>query len=123
MPAAMKAMKATKAKKVNTAMKTKGQTTMTKGGLTTSLADATELKKGDISKILNSLAEIGTEEVKNQDQAEASPQGRQEVDVRPGSHGEGPACKDCREGIPRGSSQVKFLRPWIFRPWSCSQKC
>mmetsp|Transcript_2347 Transcript_2347/g.2563 ORF Transcript_2347/g.2563 Transcript_2347/m.2563 type:complete len:121 (+) Transcript_2347:419-781(+) len=64
MPAAMKAMKATKAKKVNTAMKTKGQKTMTKGGLTTSLADATELKKGDISKILNSLAEIGTEEVK-----------------------------------------------------------
>eukprot|EP00438_Fugacium_kawagutii_P008593 Skav200242 [mRNA] locus=scaffold3488:27938:28180:+ [translate_table: standard] len=42
MPAAMKAMKATKAKKVNTAMKTKGQKTMTKGGLTTSLADATE---------------------------------------------------------------------------------
>eukprot|EP00490_Sorites_sp_Unknown_P002616 CAMPEP_0114662432 /NCGR_PEP_ID=MMETSP0191-20121206/24831_1 /TAXON_ID=126664 /ORGANISM="Sorites sp." /LENGTH=119 /DNA_ID=CAMNT_0001898627 /DNA_START=59 /DNA_END=418 /DNA_ORIENTATION=+ len=63
MPAAMKVMKATKAKKVNTAMKTKGKV-MTKGSLTTELATATELKKGDVSKILNTLAEIGTEEVK-----------------------------------------------------------
>ena len=64
MPAAMKVMKATKAKKVNTAMKTKGQKAMTKGSLLTALADATELKKGDVGKILNSLTEIGTEEVK-----------------------------------------------------------
>ena len=59
MPAAMKVMKATKAKKVNTAMKTKGQKAMTKGSLLTALADATELKKGDVGKILNSLTEIG----------------------------------------------------------------
>ena len=63
--APMKAMKATKAKKVNTTMKTmKGQKAMTKGNLMGSLADATEMKKSDIAKVLNSLAEIGTEEVK-----------------------------------------------------------
>ena len=57
------AMKAMKAKKV--AMKAmKGQKAMTKGGLMGSLADATEMKKSDIAKILNSLTEIGTEEVK-----------------------------------------------------------
>ncbi|CAL1167437.1 unnamed protein product [Cladocopium goreaui] len=51
------------AKKV--AMKAmKGQKAMTKGGLMGSLADATEMKKSDIAKILNSLTEIGTEEVK-----------------------------------------------------------
>ena len=56
-------MKVMKAKKV--AMKAmKGQKAMTKGGLTGSLADATEIKKADIAKVLNSLAEIGTEEVK-----------------------------------------------------------
>ena len=55
--------KAMKAKKV--AMKAmKGQKAMTKGGLMGSLADATEMKKSDIAKILNSLTEIGTEEVK-----------------------------------------------------------
>ena len=54
---------AMKAKKV--AMKaTKGQKAMTKGGLMGSLADATEMKKSDIAKILNSLTEIGTQEVK-----------------------------------------------------------
>ena len=57
------AMKVMKAKKV--AMKAmKGQKAMTKGGLMGSLADATEMKKSDIAKILNSLTEIGTEEVK-----------------------------------------------------------
>ena len=61
----MKAMKATKAKKVNDVMKAmKGQKAMTKGNLMGSLADATEMKKSDIAKVLNSLAEIGTEEVK-----------------------------------------------------------
>mmetsp|Transcript_40358 Transcript_40358/g.49777 ORF Transcript_40358/g.49777 Transcript_40358/m.49777 type:complete len:120 (+) Transcript_40358:55-414(+) len=61
-PAAMKVMKA---KKVNTAMKsTKGQKTMTKGGLLVELSNATELKKADVAKVINSLAEIGTEEVK-----------------------------------------------------------
>ena len=53
---------AMKAKKV--AMKAmKGQKAMTKGGLG-ELATATELKKSDVSKVLNTLAEIGTEEVK-----------------------------------------------------------
>ena len=54
------AMKVTKAKKVNT----KGQKAMTKGNLMGELANATELKKSDISSVLNSLAEIGTAEVK-----------------------------------------------------------
>eukprot|EP00438_Fugacium_kawagutii_P017485 Skav217981 [mRNA] locus=scaffold496:423511:423864:- [translate_table: standard] len=54
---------AMKAKKV--AMKAmKGQKSMTKGGLLAELANNTEIKKSDISKVLNSLAEIGTEEVK-----------------------------------------------------------
>ena len=47
-----------KAKKVSTAK------VMTKGGLTGELANSTELKKADISTILNTLAEIGTKEVK-----------------------------------------------------------
>ena len=59
MAGAMKAMKAVmKAKKVSTAK------VMTKGGLTGELANSTELKKADISTILNTLAEIGTKEVK-----------------------------------------------------------
>ena len=58
-----KAMKATKAKKV--AMKAmKGQKVMSKGGLATELANATEMKKSQITSILNSLAEIGAGEVK-----------------------------------------------------------
>ena len=63
MAGAMKAMKAAKAK----AMKAKKVSTakvMTKGGLTGELANSTELKKADISTILNTLAEIGTKEVK-----------------------------------------------------------
>ena len=60
MAPAMKAMKVTKAKKVNT----KGQKAMTKGNLMGELANATELKKSDINSVLNSLAEIGTAEVK-----------------------------------------------------------
>ena len=123
---------AMKAKKV--AMKAmKGQKAMTKGGLMGSLADATEMKKSDIAKILNSLTEIGTEEVKksgkfilpglhDQDSPEASNQGWQEVDVRQGGDGEGPACQDCREGKPRCGSEVHDLRPWFFRPWRCSQR-
>ena len=48
--AAMKAMKAAKV--------------MSKGALATELAEAAGLKKGDITKVLDSLAEIGTKEVK-----------------------------------------------------------
>ena len=54
---------AMKAKKVATkAMK--GQKVRTKGALLGELANATEMKKADISKVLNSLTEIGTKEVK-----------------------------------------------------------
>ena len=42
----------------------KGQKAMTKGALLGELATATEMKKADINKVLNSLTEIGTEEVK-----------------------------------------------------------
>ena len=48
--AAMKAMKAAKV--------------MSKGALATELAEAAGLKKNDITKVLDSLAEIGTKEVK-----------------------------------------------------------
>ena len=55
--------KAMKAKKV--AMKAmKGQKAMSKGSLLGELVSATELKRSDVSKVLNTLAEIGTEEVK-----------------------------------------------------------
>eukprot|EP00434_Breviolum_minutum_P017287 symbB.v1.2.015260.t1/scaffold1130.1/size136251/7 len=37
---------------------------MTKGALATELADAAGLKKGDTTKVLDLLAEIGTKEVK-----------------------------------------------------------
>ena len=54
---------AMKAKKV--AMKAmKGQKVMTKGALLGELANLTEMKKADISKVLNTLTEIGTQEVK-----------------------------------------------------------
>ena len=54
---------AMKAKKV--AMKAmKGQKAMTKGALLGELATATEMKKSDITKVLNTLTEIGTQEVK-----------------------------------------------------------
>ena len=59
-----KAMKATKAKKVSTMKAMKGQKAMSKGGLAAELANATEMKKSDITKVLNSLAEIGAGEVK-----------------------------------------------------------
>ena len=55
--------KAMKAKKV--AMKAmKGQKAMSKGTLLGELVNATELKRSDVSKVLNTLAEIGTDEVK-----------------------------------------------------------
>ena len=54
---------AMKAKKV--AMKAaKAQKVMTKGALLGELANLTEMKKADISKVLNTLTEIGTQEVK-----------------------------------------------------------
>ena len=52
-PKTMKAKAAMKAAKV-----------MSKGALATELAEAAGLKKGDITKVLDSLAEIGTKEVK-----------------------------------------------------------
>ena len=42
----------------------KGQKVMTKGALLGELANLTEMKKADISKVLNTLTEIGTQEVK-----------------------------------------------------------
>ena len=48
--AAMKAMKAAKV--------------MSKGALAMELAEAAGLKKGEVTKVLDSLAEIGTKEVK-----------------------------------------------------------
>ena len=59
--------------------------------------------------------------VHDQDSPEASNQGWQEVDVRQGGDGEGPACQDCREGKRRCGSEIPDLRPF-FRPWRCSQR-
>ena len=63
LPAMAPMKSAMKAKKV--AMKAmKGQKAMTKGALLGELATATEMKKSDITKVLNTLTEIGTQEVK-----------------------------------------------------------
>ena len=58
--------------------------------------------------------------VHDQDSPESSNQGWQEVDVRPGGDGEGPACEDCGEGIPCGKFEARILRSYFFDPWSCS---
>merc|ERR1719447_1976677 len=42
----------------------KAVTAMSKGALAQELADATELKKSDVSKLLDSLASVATQEVK-----------------------------------------------------------
>ena len=63
--APMKAMKAMKAKATMKAMK--GAKLMSKGALATELSEASGLKKGEISTILDTLAEIGTKEVKKND--------------------------------------------------------
>ena len=55
-------MKAMKAKATMKAMKS--AKLMSKGALATELADAAGLKKGELSKVLDALAEIGTREVK-----------------------------------------------------------
>lgn len=60
-PQAM-APKTMKAKAAMKAMKT--AKVMSKGGLATELAEGSGLKKGEITKVLDSLAEIGTREVK-----------------------------------------------------------
>ena len=85
-----------------------------------SLADATEMKKSDIAKILNSLTEIGTEEVKKsgkftlpglcmiKTRQKPATKGWQEVDVRQGGDGEGAACQDCREGKRRCGSEIQI---------------
>merc|ERR1711933_421416 len=56
MGAPMKAMKAMKAMK--------GGTAMSKGALAQALADGTELKKSEVSKVLDVLASVATKEVK-----------------------------------------------------------
>ena len=58
----MKAMKTMKAKATMKAMKT--SKLMSKGALATELAEASGLKKSEISTVLETLAEIGTKEVK-----------------------------------------------------------
>merc|ERR1712060_517635 len=45
-------------------MGTKGGKAMTKGALAQALADGTELKKTQVSKVLDSLASVATREVK-----------------------------------------------------------
>ena len=59
---AMAPMKAMKAKATMKAMKS--AKLMSKGALATELADAAGLKKGELSKVLDALAEIGSREVK-----------------------------------------------------------
>ena len=58
----MAPMKAMKAKATMKAMKS--AKLMSKGALATELADAAGLKKGELSKVLDALAEIGSREVK-----------------------------------------------------------
>merc|ERR1712046_289790 len=59
MAPAMKAMKAPMK-----AMKAKSVKAMPKSGIAEAIANATDLKKSDVSKVLNTLAEVGAKEVK-----------------------------------------------------------
>ena len=60
--APMKAMKAKKAMKGS--MKAKGGAALTKTALAQALADQTELKRSEVSKVLDSLAGVAAEQVK-----------------------------------------------------------
>ena len=57
------AMQGANAKKC--AMKTAKDRPLTKGDLANELAKASQLKKSDITKVLNGLAEIGADQLKN----------------------------------------------------------
>merc|ERR1719441_33666 len=64
--AAMKAMKVMKKKaamKAMKAMKKKAVTAMPKSGIAAAIADSTELKKSDVSKVLVALTGVATEQV------------------------------------------------------------
>merc|ERR1711904_108248 len=61
---AMKVMKKKAAMKAMKAMKKKAVSTMSKTGIAETLANATELKKKDCVKALDTLAAIGAKEVK-----------------------------------------------------------
>merc|ERR1719221_1050369 len=64
---AMEAMKAMKAMKAMTAMKSSTRAAgkaLSKGGIADALAQASEVKKSDCSKIIDALAEMGAKQVK-----------------------------------------------------------
>ena len=60
----MKAMKATGAAKSMKVMKMKAVRAMPKSGIAAQVAESTGLKKGDVTQVLTSLADIGATEVK-----------------------------------------------------------
>ncbi|CAE7287965.1 HCc2 [Symbiodinium natans] len=62
--APMKAMKATGAAKSMKVMKMKAVRAMPKSGIAAQVAESTGLKKGDVTQVLTSLADIGATEVK-----------------------------------------------------------
>merc|ERR1719164_363900 len=62
---AMKTAKAMKAMKAMTAKPRAAGTALSKGGIADALSTASEVKKSDCSKIIDSLAEMGAKEVKS----------------------------------------------------------
>merc|ERR1712203_183803 len=93
---------------------------LSKGALAGELAEACEMKKSEVSKVLDSLASIATSEVKKAGKVtipglcmiikgEAGNQGGQEGGLWEGDDGEGQACQDHREGLLRGRAEEASL--------------
>ena len=90
--------------------------------------------RSDVSKVLNTLAEIGADEVKKsgkftlpglcmiKTRKKAATKAGKRMMSRQGGDREGQACQDCGQGISRGGFEAANLRPWFSRPWSCSPR-
>merc|ERR1712226_1015737 len=94
---------------------------LSKSGIASAIAEATKEKPAVVKKLLESLAEVATKEVKkkrqvygprsghDQESSEASDQGGQEAGFRERNHGEGEACQDGCQGLLRCSFEEEHL--------------
>merc|ERR1712176_1736480 len=93
---------------------------MTKGAIADSLATEFEIKKGVASKIIDSLSDLASKEVKSagiftfpglphQDSRQAGHQGMHQGDLRQDAACEGQARSHHRQGIPSRSFEEQHL--------------
>merc|ERR1712066_335905 len=80
---------------------------MTKGGLAQSIADELEMKKKDVTTVLDSLASIAATEVKKAGKFTIPGVAMVKTRLKPATK----AGKDCREGVRRGRAQEVRLSP------------